>query len=419
MKNYPTLFTTIVIALCVNLSVIEKSDAKNLVDVSAFPDWFVDSLARETAIDTSTEFKNTDLGFGGAVKGSLLLKGRSEGYWYYTIDIATNAPVECHIFASFDGPANAVSNVVDSTLPSIEKAYDKPLTKRRNFALDIGVSDEVAYVLFDTLYTLGKPGEAVSGILKTLTAQTGDNLLMCLHNEVGYRATFKAVFESFVAAAKPKQDSNVFFENAFKMSFNGIAMGYSREVHSLDQDGDVHTRQYNTMLFPSSSAAISKSDTFVEQFARIDGSLINLYEYSVEDGSLSHEYSVSVKGNDWHVEGERQGEAVGAVLEYDGWLLSTFGSYLATAELLNGEEKRAEYQMWLSSANPLAAMPTTLQKLEGNKNANVELQVGPINAKYLAKLDGTFSSMSFAQEGITLEMTTLYQVGNPVLETKD
>lgn len=419
MKYYPTLFTTIALTLCLTLSVSGKSEAKELVDLSAFPDWFLDSLAREKSVSTSTKFENTELGFSGTVKGKLSLVSKGEGYWYYNIDIGTSSPVECYVYTSFDGPANTLSNVIDVVLPAIEELNKKQLMKRSNFALDIGVTDNLAYMLLDTLYTLGKSDEAVSGILKTLSARTGETLQTCLHNEVGYRNTFKTVFESFIATTKPKKDSSVFFENAFTMSFNGIAMGYSQEVHALDQDGDVYTRQYNSMIFPAGSGTISRSDSFVEQFGRVDGSLINLYEYSVENGILVHEYSVTMSNSKWQVEGERKGEAVSAALEYDEWLLTTYGSYLATSALLTGEEQKADYHMWLSSANPLAALQTTLQKVEGNENANVQLEVGPIKLEYLANVDGTFSQMTINQEGIVLKMTPLYQKGSPVLETKE
>jgi hypothetical protein len=407
-------FVSLIFILSVGISGLAQST--QLFALNDLPQWFLDSLAREKAVNTSSDFEITELSVKAKVKGKATLNEKGEDYWYYTIDIGTGTPVECYVFTSFDGASNSLSMLIDATLPNIEKLNDKKLASRQNFALDIGETNGVPYVSLDTLYTLGEGNERVSGVLKGLSARTGDSLQICFHNEVGYRAAFYEVFESVISAFSSATSNTAFFENIFVMNINNIPMGYIAESHTIDEDGDVYTRQETSMMIPVDASSVARTDSVVEEFGKTDGSLINKYEFTVENGELANEFSITATEGKWEVDGQVQGKEVKLTLEYDDWLLTSYGGYLANAILLAGEDKTVENYTWLSEADPSSALKMSLTKIEDNKEANIKMTVGPLSINYLAIDNGSLSKMTMSQAGMTILMTPIFTKGSPLID---
>ncbi|MFT2091989.1 hypothetical protein [Paraglaciecola sp. 2405UD69-4] len=388
-------------------------DAKTLVGLEQFPKWFKDAVARDTKVKKSTKLKIPALNIDGRALGKYTLAEESEGFWYYIIDVGIDSPVECYIFSEFDGPANSLSNIIDQSLTGVEALNNKKLSARFNYAIDTGVIDNIPYLQLDTLYNLGQGNEKVAGILKGAAALVGETLQICIHNELGYQQAFIDVFESFVTTVAENQAKSAFFEPIYHASIGDTPIGYSHEIYTTDADGDVSIQKHTAFLIPVDASSISRSDSVATEWSYPDGSVINSNVYTIDNGVIGSSYDLSRSDDKWHVEGQLQDKPIKAELAYTGWLLSGFGSHLETKKLLASTEESAEFNMWVSDADPTSAMIVKLSKITGNPDANLKIDMGPFLMDFQADEKGIFRKGTMEQGPISVTLTLMYSHGEP------
>lgn len=390
------------------------ASAVDLINLGDFPDWFKTSMVRETNVSETSEFELTALSAKGKVVGAVSLVEQEEGYWYYNINVGTASPVECYVFTSFDGPANSMNAIIKHNLQGAEALNNKKLSGQFNYAIDSGVSGATPYLHLDTLYMLGEGAEKVSGVIKAMSAQTAQSLQICTHNEIGYRATFKSVFESFVQAFATPHKDTTFFSPVYRITINGMPVGFGREVYDIDSDGDVEINEYSAYIIPVDASSVATSDSLSTSWSRADGSLINGQEYSIENGKLASEFSISFSEESWRVEGQLQGKPVSGKLEYTGWLLSGLGSYLETELLAQADKASERFYMWTPEADPLSALEVTLSKIE-SADANFKLDMGALVMEFQAKELGIFERGTLSRGPLKMELELIHLHGQPVL----
>ena len=411
MKLSP-VFTSIALALtCSSTSVL----AKDFIPIETFPEWFKTAMSRSIDVTKESDFSLASVAAKGKVKGEISLVDESEGTWYYHIDIGTPTPVECYVFNEYDGPANSLHAIVDLSLNGAAELNGKTRSAQFNYAIDTGVIGNTPYLQLDTLYHLGEGEEKVAGMIKAYSAQTNDTLEICVHNELGYRDIFFDVFSSFVNSFNSEPADAPFFESVYEMRINDIPMGFAVEKYTKDADGDVMIESETALLVPVDANTVSRTDSADISWSRPDGSLINGSTYTIDNGVLSSEFEISVADDKWHVEGQIQGKAVSADLAYDGWLLSDFGSYLETADLIKSDAESAQFKMWTPDADPVSAISITLSKVTGNEDANMKIDMGPMVLDFYAEDNGIFKHGVMAQGPINIFMKSIYTQGVPSL----
>ncbi|MDC8829665.1 hypothetical protein [Alteromonas gilva] len=391
------------------------STAHLLVNLNEFPEWFQQAMERETEIESTSQLTIEALNVDARIKGNATQQESTEGTWYYTIDIGLASLVECYAFTEFDGPANSLHAIVQHSLQGAAALNQKALTSQFNLAVDAGVTGATPYLQLDTLYNLGEGSDTVSGVIKGLSAQTEQSLQICIHNETGYQATFLAVFESFVEAFAQHNTNPQFFDAVYQLSLNDMPLGFSRERFTVDQDGDIEVNVHSAMLVPVDEVSVSRTDSVGTEWSRADGTLINGTEYSVDNGTLSSNFAIQPGEESWMVSGEMQGKAIEAPLNYNGPLISGYGSYTETAGLLASEEQSAAFRMWVPDADPTAALEVMVSKIEDNPAANLRLDMGPLTMTLKAEDNGMFDVGTLEQAGMKLLMKRIYSKGEPVL----
>lgn len=408
------LFKTVCVAVPAALLSLNVS-AANLVDSKVLPAWFQKSLQKDADVKTTGKLKIEALNVDATMKGKPEQQETEEGVWYYLIDVGGASPVECYAFTSFDGVANSLHSVVDFSLKGVEALNKKKLVNRFNYAIDVAVTGTTPYMRYDTLYMLGENDQKVIGMLKGASARTANTLEICLHNEAGYEKAFTGVFESFVQAFANANPSNTFFEPIYSMTINDIPVGFAQEMMSVDADGDVQSVTRTAMLMPVDASDVSRTDSEKTEWGRTDGSLINSYEYSVENGEIASEFTLQNIEGVWQVAGKIQGKEIKVNLNYDSWLLSDFGSYGQTAALLASEDNQIKANMWTSDTDPTAVTPVSLSKVADSEDANVELNMGPMSMRFLADKTGMFQNGSISQGGLTVKMKLISSHGTPTV----
>lgn len=409
--NHLRIGTSILLSLLITFS----ASAKDLINLENFPDWFKDSMARESELKESSIIEIEQYNINNKVKGKFTLEDDSDGMHYYTIDIGSSSPVECYIFTEFDGTANSLHLLFENSFPSIESMNEKSLSGKSNYSIDSGVIGNTPYLSLDILYNLGEGNEKVAGVLKGLSAQTNSTLQICLHNEIGYRQTFFNVFESFIQAVIENEVNPNFFEVLYKVSINDIPMGYIQESYEKDADGDVAIINETSLLIPVDASSIARTDSLSRSWSRPDGSIINATEYAIENSVLTSQFSLEYTDDAWQVSGELQGKAVTKKLEHSSSLLSGFGSYIELENLRNSESDSGEFYMWAPSADPTSALPVVLRKLSDNENANFEIDMGAMVMKFLADDQGIFRQGTIQQGPVSMKMELIYSNGTPKL----
>jgi len=369
--------------------------AKDLVDINTFPEWFIDSMAREKTVKKKSKLKLEKFNVNKKIIGKVKLIEQEDNYWFYNIDIGTDSPVECYVFEVFDGPANSLYAIVDSVLTEgIKNLYKQSLSNKFNYAVGSGVFESTPYLLL---------------------AETDNSLQICIHNEVGYRETFYSVFKSFVGAIAESEKNTEFFETIVQMTLNGIPVGYSLEKYTTDDDGDVKQSVESSLLLPVDASSVSRSDSESTSWSRTDGSLINGSIYSIENSVLSSNLSIQAEDGKWQVVGGFQGKDVKYQLDYTGGLLSGYGFYAGTADLSKSDQSSVDYHMWMPEVDPSSALKITISKVLGNPDANFKLTLGPLVMKVLAEDDGVFRKGTLEQGPLKMNFETVYLKGAPSL----
>lgn len=392
-----------------------NTHAIDLVNLNDFPDWFKKAMARESEDLGKSKIVIEPLNVESEILGKAQEGEVDEGIWYYTIDIGSGSPVECYAFTEFDGPSNSLYGVIEHSLKSVEALNKKTLSSKFNYAVDSGVIQNTPYLLLDTLYNLGKDSEKVAGTLKAISAKTSNSLQICIHNEVGYRKSFFSVFESFVSAFLENDTRKPFFEPVYQISFNGMPIGFTREIYTTDEEGDINILNDTSLIIPVDAGSVARTDTSSTSWSRPDGSLINGSEHSVENGELLSQFAITRTDESWQVDGELQGKPVQKILEYKDGLLSGYGSYLEAAALKKSEADSAAFYMWTSEADPTSAMKIKLSKIKDNPEANFKVDLGPVVFKYLAGEKGIIKQGSMSQAGLTMNLRLMYLKGEPAL----
>ena len=404
-----------IIPLFLATTLSQQVNAVELVNVKEFPEWLQEALAREKKVKKKSKLKLEEFNVNSKVKGKLKLINKSDGTWYYNIDIGTNTPIECYVLSTFDGPANSLYALIELSLSGIEKLNKQPLINKFNYAIDSNVIGHTPYLQLDTLYMLGDGKSKVSGLLKGLSAETSKSLQVCLHNEAGYNDAFFNVFTSFVEAFQKNEERPQFFENIVQMSINGMPIGYSLEQFAVDNEGDVNEKVKTSILMPVDASSIARSDSLLDGWSSADGSLINAISYTIDNSGLTSNFSLKPVDNKWVVSGTLQGKEIKKDLEYKDWLMSGFGSYMETVSLGQSDDKASEFYMWSADADPTVAMKVVLSKVTDNPEANFNLNMGPFALDYMAKANGIIEKGTLEQGGLKLNLESLYVNGEPKL----
>jgi len=199
------------------------------------------------------------------------------------------------------------------------------------------------------------------------------------------------------------------------MKFNGKPIGYSQEKFSLDNDGDIEMINDTAILLPVDANSVSRSDSLTTSWSNPNGDLINMNEYSVDNGLLSSRFAISKKDEKWQVEGELQGKPVNATLQHNERLLSDFGSYLEVANILKSDKNAKKLHIWIPDADPTSATEISVIKMTKSPKTNIKLIMGPIVMEYLADENGVLQKGNMDLGGMNVELGLLYSFGKPIL----
>ncbi|HSN72894.1 MAG TPA: hypothetical protein VLT59_15365 [Steroidobacteraceae bacterium] len=279
---------------------------------------------------------------------------QTEGGWYVGSNIGTEAPLECWVFDDVVDPAGMATSLADLNLQAMEQVYG-PVQDRGIYHIDAGAFDGTPYVALEWLYSVGEAEEKRIGLVKVRVAVEHELSYACMHNSLGYRATFATAFEQFVREARfPVPAESPYYEEVLVQRIAGSAIGISRSTFTLDSDGDTKIVTLQSSLLPVDNANLQSSDTWQVVYSRPDGTLINQTLAKSENGELTMQLSLDPEGGDlWFVSGTLQGKEFEREVAATARPMSELGQMLAVRALIaDPDELLATLTIWAPEADP-------------------------------------------------------------------
>ncbi|MCH2192374.1 MAG: hypothetical protein MK188_15815 [Gammaproteobacteria bacterium] len=389
--------------------------AKDYITSEQLPDWFSKSLVKEAKDLPRTRLSLPAFPINATGLGTWSEAQSEDNYWYFTVDIGSESPVECWAFQEYDGLANSLVNMMKYAVNNVSANLNKTLESQYNFSLDVSNLGNVPVFSYDILYNLGETDERVSGLMKGMSAESANGLQVCLHNEIGYRETFKDVFTSFVNAVDRTANVKPFFFAINGMKMQGELVGIVSEKFSIDADGDVEIVEATSLILPVDANTVSSTDSLARSWSRIDGTLINTYEYTVENGEVMSSMGLSRTEGTWVIEGEIQGKKVNSELSYDDVFTSNFGAYLETQKLTNSDQDSLSYNTWSLEGDPTQPTPTVMYK-KSQKNGLLELvaEIESFKIEYTVDEDFIMQRAKVEMGPIDYSVMPMYVSGKPI-----
>ena len=412
------LYRCQIVALFFLLVSCHTAFAKDLISAEQLPEWFAESLQDEKNVTLRSYLKIQDLGISKKVMGELEIAPVGDSAWNFVNDIGTASPLDCYVLTEFDGPATSLYNMVDYGLQDAAEFNDKPLTGMRTFSVEHEVLTDIPVYSLDTLYNLGEGEEMVTGVLKSKSAQVGDNLLICMHNEIGFRDTFSTVFTSLIDALKTGITREPFFEIIMTLEMNQEQIGFSREAFYIDADGDIEKQGIVSALAPKGPVALLRSDTVSQSWSYADGSLINASQYSVGNGAVAYMLFLEMTEEGWHLSGDYQGKEVDRNLKHDDTILSDYGSHLASLAMTEKGMGNRTYKMWAVDRNANGLVDAIARDYEGSDNFDYMLDTNGQRAFFQVDDAGIIKSSKIDIPNITISSKRVLLHGSPVPQKK-
>ncbi|HZA50390.1 MAG TPA: hypothetical protein VE549_06595, partial [Myxococcaceae bacterium] len=128
------------------------------------------------------------------------------------IPIGTEMPVQCHIYGERIDAAGSLGAVVRSVREALQIHSVRPV--------EIAASGGHAVVFVELEYLASVDGKKVMGLLKLATLPRDDVSFLCMHDEPGYRATFRRVVKGFADALVTRTAHKARFRDVQIVRFN-------------------------------------------------------------------------------------------------------------------------------------------------------------------------------------------------------
>jgi len=380
------------------------------------PAWFNESMAREKKVRRTSKFKLPGDVLKGRMPGKMITQPvKSEGSWYFSSNLGTEAPFEC---AFFEEPLNAAfatkligDNIVSTMVESVG-----PLQAKAIAAVDVSHVEGRPILALEWIYTVGAEDNAQVGLAKVRSTTVGEALLVCFHNELGYRSTFESAFAAVVKSLASALPDTAYYEALYIQSANAQPIGFLQTSFFLDADGDTRSVLVNTALIPVDATTLSTSDSTSVAYSTPEGQLINALNSGAENGELVIDLELRPPesredGEGWQVVGDFQGKPLDVLIESSSVLLSDLGQVLATAELQrNVDQNSVTITAWMPDVDPTNLLPVEIVLDPADRNSG-HMQVGGIDMQVQLDRSGNMVSGKGAVGPATVAIERVWERG--------
>jgi len=348
--------------------------------MDGWPDWLVEAMEAE-----SRKLKNARMDIEAGPYSFELPKKTTgpnafDGGWYFESDIGSNTPVECYVMTNDIDLASFTTTMAQLNIDATVEANPGDLATLNLFTLDAGNLGGIPYFAVEWIYTVGEAPSAMVGFSKVLTATNGAITQACSHNTIGYRESFKQVFETFVQSLQqPAPETEPYYEELGLQTLDNQPVGFTFSSYTLDADGDTRIETVTASLFPVGPDALASSDSTDVTWSTPDGLTINSLSASAENGELTTNLQL-VRNDigDWVVAGTFQGKELEEIIDGNIEPLTGVGEMQLARDLMAGDDTSIAYPVWTTDADPTRFLEASITRDDEETAGQVILTLGPL-----------------------------------------
>jgi hypothetical protein len=392
---------------------------------SAGSDWLEEALAEEAR---GLRFRKVELDDGAyrfRMGGKPEEPQAFEGGWFILSDVGASTPVECYVFKEFGDFASTIVTLTDLNIETTVEANSGTLAGRAISDIDSGVIDGSPYLSMSALYTMDSERGKLVGMTKSSVTVKNNRMLACTHNDVGYTETFARIFDKFVSSAKlPEVERSPYFEEIFLTEVNGSRVGFAHVRYFTDEGADpeaggafdTRIERLTSMLVPVSADAVNSDDSSTVTWSRPDGTIINAYSASSENGEVITDLQLRRNEyGDWVSYGTFRGEEFEKILGTGVEPLSDMGQSRVASALLESPDSIAEFPLWNAGADPSQFLAGKITLDDNADKGSALVEVGSVRMQTEFDDKGRLKYGSIQQGGASLMLSRTWTRGNPEL----
>ncbi len=306
--------------------------------------------------------------FSGEIEAAAKPEIKKDGEVFLVkISIGTRSPIECDLIPGAVDTAGILSRRMAEAAKTVSVTSAKPT--------DVATAGNAGVLFAEAAYDVVKaapaageksdPKAASAPLLKGLVkfaARSGENgSVVCQHNELGYRATFKKIALQVAAAVRAPKVAPAYVQvDMIKM--NGAPVGFAELAVTDEKAG---TRMLDTrvaMLLPA-TAKLSGIDEITK--IRVDkaGTTLGGAYVKMMDGAQTSDVTLNrVKANEYSVKGKTSAGPVSGTFTAPRELTVEFSRAKAVQKFLAGKEQELKFAEYNLEADAKGAVEVVYAK---------------------------------------------------------
>ena len=259
--------------------------------------------AREGRLEPARAFTSPDKWFKASVPAKPGEVRKSGNSYLVTLDVGAESPVVCEVTPAGIRLADALRRGFDTWL---KEAGSGDGQKAVIEATDAGALGEVPFLAIRWRYG--------PGALKQLVFNKLGHGVYCAHPGLGYVKTFETVTRSLADSFKaPPAEAAPYFVEIKTASAKGIQLGVAVSTLQRIASGGTRARQITALIMPVPGGLHAHDADNVTQL-RSDDSLVDAAHLILRDGAPAIKIELSLRENQWRIEGELEGKKLNATL---------------------------------------------------------------------------------------------------------
>lgn len=331
-----------------------------------------------------------------------------EQFTIFEIPIGTGDQLTCFHYAH---PLDA-----GGSLQRLAKSAEEKTQVQAVRVSDIVALAENPAVFLEVEYVVPTKGGVAAGMMKAMLYANPDIPVLCVHDELGYRESFKRISLDLVRSASVGASSEARYQELQLVKLNDRPVGFERRVMMDGEGNTVVTELTTAMMLPRSAKELIVEDTAATSLSDKSGQLIELTYAKASNGELSVQVAAKRKaGNEYTYSGTHSGKEVsGAFKTKDrrGVATDLMVSRGVKEKLLSGKAKELKFELYQPSLNPAGAVEVVCRKDAKSARA-LSLQLGPMKLDGTADEHGMLERVEMAMGKAKLVQERVFERGTP------
>jgi len=264
-----------------------------------------DALVREATLTEAYTVSADDHFFSATVSGSgTPTVTPHEKFYQVSIPIGAEIPAECFIYRDALDSAATLQSLLNELLADFSKTGI--------LQIDAGTFSKLPYVYQESLYITE---EDATGVLKGIVMPVGTSTLACLHDEPGYRETFRQMVGGLadslrIDGAVPE---NWKYQEILVWRLRDLNVGFTVNSIGKSEDGEIKSVIETAVIIPRTAAETMTHDSYDVIYEKESGELVTGSYAESTSGELTLSIALEQEPEgSYLVSGKFQGKANGS-----------------------------------------------------------------------------------------------------------